>query len=582
MESGLQANDLEIILVLLSAAVFIVAVFQRLNLSPVLGYLVAGLAIGPSGLGIVKDTTTTQHIGEFGVVFLLFYIGLELTLERLAAMKKYVLGFGSLQMLLTGLVLGLITYYSGMTAEASIIIGGGFSLSSTAIVLQVLMERREQATQVGRLSLAVLIAQDLAVVPLLILVTLLAGKNVSLGVVVFDALLKAGLATVGIIAVGRLLLRPLFHAIGSLRSRELFAATTLFIVLGAAYLTEHFGLSLALGAFMAGLMVAETEYCHQVEADILPFKSLLLGLFFMTVGMQIDFMMLKEKLTIILLMAGTMIAVKALINIGLCLLFRFPRGSAVHAGLLLAQGGEFAFVLFGFATTQSLLPSDVAQLLMVTVTITMAVTPLLDTFGKKLGDRLEKHGQSAVLLGDMDKETKDIDRHIIVVGFGKVGRMICKILMGESITFLAVDSDTKNVHVGRSTGFPVFFGAPDRVEVLQSVGIERALAVIVTLRDQEDARKVVETVHKNYPDMPIIARGFDRTHVRVLESAGATFAVGEAFEVSIQLSTTILKALGVAEPEIDRIIGKFRNESYTLSTQDKFLTQAPENTLPPA
>ncbi len=567
----MDSHNLQEILVLLITAVFVVAIFKRLNLSPVLGYLVAGLAIGPFGAGIIKDTESTQYIAEFGIVFLLFYIGLELTLERLAAMKKYVLGFGSLQLLLTGFAVGYAAHLMGLSAGASIIIGGGLALSSTAIVLQVLMERGEQATQVGRLSLAVLIAQDLAVVPLLVLVTLLSKENVALGPVVFDALLKATVATVAIIAIGRLLLRPVFRAIGSLKSRELFAATTLFIVLGAAYLTEHFGLSLALGAFMAGLMVAETEYCHQVEADILPFKSLLLGLFFMTVGMQIDFTLLQQKFAIILLLMLGLMATKMVIITVLAFLFKLPKSVALHSGLLLAQGGEFAFVLFSLAAHEGLLPAPVSQVLLVVVTLTMAFTPLLDTIGKKMADRIEKRGQKAVLLGDAQTEVKDLEKHVIVVGFGKVGRTICKLLLEEKISFIAIDSDAKNVHVGRTKNFPVFFGATDRVDMLQTVGIDRALAVIVALKDKDEAKKAVKAIHENYPDLPIIARGWDRAHVRDLESAGATYAVAEAFEVSMQLGSTILKAMGVPDPEIERVIGQFRTGNYSPLAQDKFL-----------
>jgi monovalent cation:proton antiporter-2 (CPA2) family protein len=299
----MHSGNLEVILVLLLAAVVVVAFFKRLNLSPVLGYLVAGTAIGPHGLNIIKDTESTTYIAEFGVVFLLFYIGLELTLERLSSMKKHVLGFGSLQILLSGLAIGYVAYLLGSPISAAVIIGGGIALSSTAIVLQVLMERGEQSTQVGRLSLAVLIAQDLAVVPLLVIVPLLAQDSGNLAPTIADAVFKAFLATAIIIAFGRIFLRPLFRLMGSLKSRELFAATTLLIVLGAAFATEHFGLSLALGAFMAGLMVAETEYVHQVEADILPFKSLLLGLFFMSVGMHIDIALFTENLALIIILA---------------------------------------------------------------------------------------------------------------------------------------------------------------------------------------------------------------------------------------------------------------------------------------
>ncbi|NDF13104.1 MAG: potassium transporter [Proteobacteria bacterium] len=564
----MHGENLEVILVLLLAAVVVVAVFKRLNLSPVLGYLVAGMVIGPSGAALIPGSDTTKYIAEFGVVLLLFYIGLELTLERLKAMRRYVVGFGSLQVLITMAVITYTAMHFGYGTKTALIVGGALALSSTAIVLQVLAERGEQATQVGRLSLAVLIAQDLYVVPLMVMIPLFAQEVSNIPLVIAGAMLKAAFAIVAIIVVGRLFLRPLFRVIGSLRSRELFAATTLLIVLGAAWGTEHFGLSLALGAFFAGLMVAETEYCHQVEADILPFKSLLLGLFFMTVGMSIDLEVLKTNANSILSIAVLLILTKAVIVTILCLLARFKVGASIQAGLLLSQGGEFAFVLFGLASTLGVIDSKVSQTLLVTVTITMAITPLLAVLGKKIADKLDKEAGVATDLGDIVEENKDIDKHILVIGFGKVGRSVCELLAASKINYVALDSDAKNVHEGRVKGFPVYYGATDRIEVYQSVGIERAVAVIVTSRDRQEAKRAVTAVRSFFPNMPIIARGWDHSHVKDLEAAGATFAIAEAFEVSMQLGSTILNAMGFAEPEIERIIQDFRLERYSPQSRE--------------
>lgn len=567
----MHSSNLHEILILLGAAVLIVAVFKRLNLSPVLGYLVAGGAIGPFGIHIggqpiVSDISTTRYIAEFGVVFLLFYIGLELTFERLKAMRVQVFGFGTAQMLLTGGAVGLIAHMFGASMEIAIIVGGSLALSSSAIVLQVLEERGEQATQVGRLSLATLILQDLAVVPLLIMVPLLAQENADLTGVILSALVKAVIAMVAIFLIGRLFLRPLFHSIGSLGSQELFTATTLCIVLGAAWATEQGGLSLALGAFLAGLMVAETEFRPQVQADIRPFKGLLLGLFFMTIGMSIDFTLLANKLHTVVLFTALLVSVKAVIITLLAKIFRFASGSAMQAGLLLAQGSEFAFVLFGLAASQGVLSTELAQILLIVVTISMAITPLLAIAGAEIARRRERRNPVHLCNDDISKETQDLDNHIIVAGYGRVGKKICQLLLAEDMAdFIVVDADPKRVHEGRKDSCPVYYGSAARLDILESVGIKRAKMIAIMIRDRKASISIVQTIHQHYPTLPIVVRAYDREHARQLHEAGAEIALAETFESSLMLGKAVLQTHGIAAHEIDRVIDQFRTSEYAAS-----------------
>lgn len=562
----MHTETLQQTLLLLTAAVLIVAVFRRLNLSPVLGYLAAGAAIGPYGLAIIEEVKGTAYLAEFGVVFLLFYIGLELTLDRLKAMKKHVFGFGSLQVLITGVTIGLICIYFGLKIEAAIIIGGSLALSSTAIVLQVLAERGEEATQVGRLALAVLILQDLAVVPLLVMVPLFAAENADIGNAIMGAFLRASLTLIAIFIFGRLFLKPLFRAIGNLKSQELFIATTLLIVLGAAYATEHFGLTLALGAFVAGLMVAETEFRHQVESIIIPFKSLLLGLFFMTVGMSIDTELLFTQLNYILLISVGLILLKAFIILGLALLFKFRIGRAIHSGLLLSQGGEFAFVIFGIAIVAGVIPKDTGQILLVVVTVTMAVTPLLASIGDKISDSFDKRRPLDVK--DAVQENIDMENHVIISGFGRMGKTIGKLLSAEKINYVALDTDPKSVYNGHLNGFPVYYGDASNMEVLKSVGIDRANVVIITAKNSKDNHlKSVENIREMYPALPIIVRVKDVDYIKKLEDAGASLVIPETFETSLRLGGAALGFIGVPEHEINRIVEVFRSRDYAIGKE---------------
>ncbi len=552
------------LLILLSTAVFVVAIFKRLNLSPVLGYFVAGAFIGEYGFGIVTARETSTF-GEFGIVFLLFAIGLELTFERLKAMRRHVFGFGTLQVLLSGGLIGLLVFTLGGSMNAAIIIGGGLALSSTAIVLQVLAEHRRQATQVGRLALATLLMQDFAVVPLLVLMPLLAGSKAGIMGAMAIAFIKALVALVAIFIVGRLALRPLFSIISSsntAKSNELFVATTLLIALGAAWGTEHMGLSLALGAFVAGLLVAETEFQHQVEDSINPFKGLFLGLFFMTVGMAVDINLVIAKLPLILLISIGVIIVKAAIIITLCLLFRFTVGASIHAGLLLSQGGEFAFILFRLAADKNILDPELGQILLLVVTVTMALTPLLSAIGHWCEAKIDK-GKS-----DMDYITKgvaDLENHVIIAGLGRVGKMVASLLEEEGVHYVAVDADSKTVDDAHAHGFPAYSGDAASPPLLRALGIERAQSVIITVEDDAILRRITSTIKSCFPSVTVIVRAKDLTNAAELTKAGAHVIVPETYETGLQLGGAVLKSVGISEWEVSRLKNQFRAGNYVLA-----------------
>ncbi len=585
-------GNLNEIVTLLAAAVVIVTVFRRLNLSPVLGYLVAGGMIGPFGLGIITDLDSTRTIAEFGVVFLLFVIGLELTFERLKAMRKHVFGFGTLQVVITGAGVGWFVYLLGISPTLSLVIGASLALSSTGIVLQILAEKNDQSTQVGRLSLATLILQDLAVVPLIILVPLLAGDEAqanlmlldwlipalklqppTLGILLLDSLLVAALAIGAIFVVGMRLLRPAFNLVGSLGSQELFTATTLLVVLGMAFLTAEAKLSLALGAFVAGLLVAETEFRPQVETDIRPFKGLLMGLFFMTVGMSIDFSLLVNEALIIFGLTFLLIAYKAIVIIMLARLFGFRRGPSIEAGLLLAQGSEFAFILFALAYQGGLMDGFLAQMILVIVSVSMAVTPLLASLGSRISNRLDRKKRPSRLENEeLEQETVDLNNHIIVAGFGRVGQTVCTLLAAEDIhNYVAIDHNPRHVRQGRNEGYSVYYGDAERIDILQSLGIARAKMVVVTIADREHSVAMVECVSKHFPALPIVARAFDRVHAKQLRDAGAKIAMAEAFESSLLLGGQILRMIGVSDVEIQHVMTRFRAEEYPASLMDGLL-----------
>lgn len=557
-----ESTHLLQIVILLFAAVFIVAGCRVVKLSPVIGYLAAGAAIGPFGLKLIEDVDSTTGIADFGVIFLLFLIGLELSLTRLRSMRKHVFGFGGAQVLISSGIFAAFYMGFGGSMATAIVIGGGLALSSTAIVLQVVNEQGEKSSQIGRLALATLILQDLAVVPLLVLVPMLGDEKHSLIYVLTDSAFKASIGLSLIFVAGFLLLRPLFRFIASLENTELFTATTLFVVLGVAQLTSMAGLSPALGAFMAGLLVAETEFKAQVEADVLPFKGLFLGLFFMTVGMSLNIDMLYSSFFSIIGLTFMLMVSKAIVIMALCRVFGFSLSTAIHSGLLLSQGSEFAFVLFSLAAQQGVLNTHISHVLLVVITVSMAITPLVAHFGKKIATTLEKYAISRP--ETMIEETLDLSQHVIISGFGRVGHTVAQMLEAEHINYVAIDMDSFLVSRERKRGMPVYYGDTTRLHVLNALGISRARAVIVTHNDTRVALQSITTIRELNHDIPIIARAKNIDQVQKLEAAGANLAVAEMFEVSLQLGGALLKSVGITDLEVARILDIFRAEDYAM------------------
>lgn len=551
------------LLVLLAAAVSVVAVFRKLRLSSILGYLVAGALIGPFGLAIISDVKEMAYIAELGVVLLLFVIGSELSFTQMRAMRGQVFGFGGMQVILSGLVIGWLAHLSGKPLEASIVIGFGLALSSTALVLQIVEEKRKQQSQLGRLSLSVLLMQDMAVVPLLVLVPLLAASDASLGQAFQEAGIKAILALAVVFIGGRLLLPPIFRLIASLGQSEVFSAFTLLLVLGIGYGFHAAGLSMALGAFIAGLLVAETEYKHQVEADIMPYKGILLGLFFMVVGMSVDFAMLVERPIAVFGLALALMLGKAAIIVALCRIFRFSLGASMHAGLLLSQGGEFAFILFGVAMSVGVIGDPIGQLLMLVVAVTMALTPVAYIIGEKLAQR--RRLPAIPEATESTGETLDLANHVVICGYGRVGQTVAKLLSAEDINYVALDTDPSIVNACRKDGKSVYFGDAARREVLTAVALEKARAAVVTMNDFKAANKTVTAMHNMAPGVPVIARASDLANLLKLETAGAALAISEMYEASLQLGAAVLQRMDISEHEISRITALYRERDYALT-----------------
>lgn len=559
---------------LLLASVIFVPIFQKIpGGSPVLGYLAAGILIGPYGLSIIRHVHGTKAIAEFGVVFLLFNIGLELSVERLSSMKKYVFGLGTAQVLVTAVVVGLVAHFvAGQAGPAAIVIGNGLALSSTAVVLQVLQERGESTSRHGRATFSVLLFQDLAVVVLLILIPLIS-PNSSKGGVGFGAIAEAlGLAAVkaivaitAIIAGGRLLLRPIYKQIAENQNAEIFSANTLLVILGTSLLTARAGLSMALGAFLAGLLLAETEFSLQVESDIAPYRGLLLGLFFMTVGMSIDPKLLLSNFPVIMGSLGLLIGGKTILVALVGKLFGISIVSAIRVGLLLAPGGEFAFVAFGEAVNQGIMSPHLSSLLFLVVGISMALTPYLAAGGQLIASRFELHDVRSLL--PVESETDDLQDHIIICGFGRVGQIIAQLLSERLIPFVALDVRSERVAVGRALDLPVYFGDAGSREVLHKVGAERACAAAITLDTPGANYRTVWALSKYFPNVKTFVRAHDVDHGLNLEKAGATAVVPETLEPSLQLAAAVLAQAKLPMSEIAATINEFRSRHLSELTE---------------
>lgn len=558
-------------LVVLGTAGVVVPLVRKFGLNPVLGYLGAGAVLGPIGLGsfieqapwlywvTVVDAKNVAGFAELGIVFLLFLIGLELSYERLLTMRRLVFGLGALQVIVCTALIAAFLAIAGRPSAAAIIIGSCLALSSTAIVVELLSNQRRLSTTAGRTSFSILLAQDLAVVPILLFVSIVGSDtkgSVLTGLVL--ALANAALAIGAIVVLGRLLLRPLLRLVVATLSDELFIAAILFVIVGSAVAAGLAGMSMALGAFVAGLLLAETEYRKAIEATIEPFKGLFLGLFFFTVGMNVDFRELWRDPAWIVACALALIAVKAAVIIGLARLYRISRAAAVETGLLLGPGGEFAFVVIGAAMALDLVNAHVGSFTLAVTSLTMALIPLLSVAARRINVSLAppKTPDAMLLVAPPAAEPG----RAIVVGHGRVGQVVCDMLERHKLPFIATDSDPAAVAEYRRRGREVYYGDAASAAFLRSCGLLEAAALIVTIHDQAAIDEIVRLARGLRPDIPIVSRARDATHARHLYDIGVTDAVPETIEASLQLSEATLVGLGLPAGPVIASIHEKRDE----------------------
>lgn len=561
-----MANTLELVLVLLAAAVMVVVLFRSLNLPPVLGYLIVGTAIGPHALNWLPASADARHLAEFGVVFLMFSIGLEFSLPKLFSMKRIVFGLGLAQVALTAGVVMAAALALGTSWQGALALGGVLAMSSTAVLSKALVERMELDSPHGREIMGVLLFQDLAVVPFLVLVPAFSMGTGSLASALALAALKAAVALSLILYFGPRLMRTWFFVVARRRSAELFMLNVLLITLGLAFLTQLAGLSLALGAFLAGMLISETEYRYQVEEDIKPFRDILLGLFFITVGMLLDLRVVIHEwlwvlMTLILLLLGKFALIAALSR-----RFGAMPGTALRVGLWLCAGGEFGFVLLSQIDRAELAPATTLQIVLAALVLSLLLAPLLAQYADRIVLRLvpSEWLLRSMQLTSIAAQSMFIDRHAILCGYGRNGQYMGRFLDQEGIPYIALDLDPERVREAAAAGETVVFGDAARREALVAAGIGRAAVLVVTYADTPSALRVMNLVHQLRPDLPVIVRTADETDYDVLSRAGATEVVPESLESSIMLASHALVLLGVPLNRVLRRIRAMRGQRYHL------------------
>ena len=561
----MTANYILDIVILLGAAVIAVPVFRLVGFGAVPGFLVAGVLVGPSGLALINNVTEISRLSELGVVLLLFVIGIEIKPSRLWLMRRLVFGLGTLQVLATAAVITASAYLLlDVAFRAAVIIGPALALSSTAFVLQLLAERRSLHSEYGRTSLSVLLFQDLAVVPLLALIPLLAMQNFTIGIDIALALVEAVVILVAAIVSGRFLLQPLLHRIAQTHSKEIFTAVAVLLVLGSALLTEHLGLSMAMGAFIAGLLIADSPLRHEVVAEIEPFRGLLLGLFFMSMGMSLELGLFVAEPVPTLGLLVALIGIKILVLWPLAMAFGLRPRTAAAVALLLAQSGEFGLVLFGYAFQAELLETELFQKLLLVVVLSMLVTPPLAALAQRLAS-----ADKRVPAKDHEKPTK---APVVIAGFGRVGRRIGEILKSAGMPYVAIDQDSTLVLRERANGHRIFYGDSLKPNVLRSVGVADARLVIVTVNDFEATEAIVAALHREYPEVTILARGQTAHQCRVLRQLGARLAISENLEASLDLAREALTHERLSASRTEALLRSFREDYYAqfdnTSTED--------------
>ena len=549
------------IIILLSAAVIAVPLFQSLGLGAIPGFLVAGAALGPSALGYIKNYDEIAHFSELGVVLLLFVIGMEINPTRFWKMKGLVLGLGTLQVVITGSLLTVIVHeFLDISWKLSLLTGAALALSSTAFVLQLLTEKKMLYSEYGRPSVAILLLQDLAVIPLLAFVSLMSAPELTIAEDVFLALAEALIIILVIIITARYILTPLLNALARFGSPEIFTASALLVVLGSAQAMETIGLSMAMGAFIAGLLIADSAYRHQILAEIQPFRGLLLGLFFMSMGMSMNLDRFMDHPLVLLTVVLALMTVKFIALWPLSRLFGISKKASVSVALLLTQSGEFALVLFALAKGMGIMDENLFQDLLIVVLLSMLATPAMARLANRifLTSSMDATDVPGDEVGGTDRNTLSV----ILVGFGRMGHKIGHIMELMQLPYVAIDRDAALVDREREEGRDVYFGDAQRTEVIRAAGAANAPFVIVAIDDFEATEHIVSSLHSAFPDTPVFARGHNLVRCRDLKAHGATFTVSETLEASAELARVALLHVGADGPEVEAALKKFRSDYY--------------------
>ena len=559
-------NPLQPVLILLATAVLAVVIFRLLRLPPMLGYLLAGVIIGPHALGWIAESDETRHLAEFGVVFLMFSIGLEFSLPKLVAMKRIVFGFGTAQVVISMLLVMAVAWVIGLEWRVGFVLGGALAMSSTAIVIKMLAERVELNSAHGRQVIGVLLFQDLMVIPLLIIVPALATEIDSDANDFAMAILKVIVVLAIILFFGQKLMRPWFHLVARQRSSELFVLNVLLITLGLAWLTELAGLSLALGAFLAGMLISETEYRYQVEDDIKPFRDVLLGLFFVTIGMLLDMQVVIENFLWVFVILAALILMKTGIIAGLSRLFGTDSSVAVRAGMNLAQAGEFGFVLLAQAGAIGVIENSVLQPVLAAMVLSILIAPFMIEYSEPMIQRFysSEWMHRAMQITSIAAQTMTTQNHVIICGYGRSGQSMSRILEQESIPFIALDLDPRRIREATNAGESVVYGDAARREVLIAAGLMRAKVLVVSYADTISTLKILRHVQELRPELSVVVRTRDDSDIDLLKDAGATEVVAEIMEGSLMLAFHALMFVDVSTGRILRRIREIREQRYSL------------------
>ena len=559
-------DSLPILLILLTSSVLVVALFRALRLPAMLAYFTIGLVLGPHALALIPDTEASHQVAEFGIVFLMFSIGLEFSLPMLYAMRNTLFGLGGAQVIISVALAMFISWLAGVTWETAFVIGAALAMSSTAIVSKILMERIDLNSRHGRLSVGILLFQDIAVILILVLIPALGSKNDDLWPILGISLIKATVLLFILFKFGKLLINPWFGWVAQQRSRELFVLNVLMVTLVLAFATKEAGLSYALGAFIAGMLISETRYRYQVEADIAPFRDILLGLFFIGVGMLLNLEQITQHIGLVLLLLVGFVLLKAIVITLLCRVFNYEFGVGIRTGLILAQAGEFSFVILALAQEQMLIDGNTLQLILATSLLSMIIAPFIIQYNGRVARRMVKSytRNSGKIVEDIAAVGKNLSEHVIICGYGRSGQFLGRFLKEENIPFIALDIDPTRVQDAAAAGEHVMFGDAGRRLVLQAAGAARAKAMIISYADMRASMKVLHVMQEIYPHVPVIVRTLDDANMEMFRAAGATEVVPEVLEGSLMLASHALVLLGVPLNRVVKRIRAFREERYKM------------------